>query len=173
VADLPPPTTAAALLPPTAMAVERPGRSERKRMVAVLGDVVRNGRWIVPKQMKLVTVIGDAELDFREAEFGHGVTELHIICVVGDAKITVPPWLAVESDANVLLGAYKGVERGHDVPDVDRPLLRITSTVVLGDVEVMTRLPGETRREAKKREKIEAKALRDGSRALPPGPDRK
>ena len=51
-------------------------------------------------------------------------------------------------------------------------LLRITGLVIMGGVEITTRMPGETRREARKREKQEAKALgggRGAGRVLPPG----
>ncbi|MBP9204026.1 MAG: DUF1707 and DUF2154 domain-containing protein [Kofleriaceae bacterium] len=172
VADLAAPATTTALVPASAAAVERADRPAKKRFIAIMSGVVRKGRWTVPRKMQLVALMGGAELDFREAEFGAGVTELHVTCLMGGAEITVPPWLAVESDATAIMGGFEGMDRGRGTPDPDRPLLRITGLVIMGGVEITTRMPGETRREARKREKQEAKALgggRGAGRVLPPG----
>jgi hypothetical protein len=57
-------------------------------------------------------------------------------------------------------------------PDTDpaRPLIRIVGTVRFGNLEITTRLPGETARDAYRREKRERKQLRKAeTKALPPG----
>ena len=57
-------------------------------------------------------------------------------------------------------------------PDDDpaRPLIRIVGSVSFGNLEITTRLPGETARDAYRREKRERKQLRKSeSKALPPG----
>ena len=52
------------------------------------------------------------------------------------------------------------------------PVLRLTGAVRLGNLEITTRLPGESRGDAYRREKRERKQLRKAQqRALPAGSD--
>ena len=92
------------------------------------------------------------------------MTELHVIAILGDLEIIVPPWLAVECDATSVLGGFEELDRGRGAPDPGRALLRITGFSVLGSVSIQTRLAGESRREAKKRVKAERKALEKAER---------
>ena len=55
------------------------------------------------------------------------------------------------------------MERGRGQPDPERALLRVTGLAVMGGVSIETRLPGESRREARKRIKAERRV----ERALP------
>jgi len=49
-------------------------------------------------------------------------------------------------------------------------MLRIVGAVRFGNLEIATRLPGETDRDARRRERRERKQLRQArQRALPPG----
>jgi hypothetical protein len=57
-------------------------------------------------------------------------------------------------------------------PDADasRPVIRIIGTVRFGNLEITTRLPGETARDAYRREKREQRQLQKAdNKALPPG----
>ncbi len=161
-----------ALAPRPAAEVAPHGWPDRKRYVAIFGGVERKGRWTVPRKMNVVAIMGGVDLDFREAVFAPGVTELRVTCLMGGADIIVPPWLAVECDASAILGGFEQLDRGHGEPDPGRALLRITGIAVMGGVDIQTRLPGESWRQARKRIKRERKALARGEPpALPPGRD--
>jgi hypothetical protein len=63
-------------------------------------------------------------------------------------------------------------ERHRVPPDADpaRPMIRIVGSVRFGNLEITTRLAGETARDAYRREKRERKALRKTeTKELPPG----
>ena len=137
------------------------------RVVAVFGGVEKGGTWTPARKVTSLTVFGGAELDFREANLAPGVTELRVNCVFGGVELIVPPWLAVESDAVAIFGGFEEVHRAPSTPDPDRPVLRITGFAVFGGVDVQTRLPGESARDARKRVKREGKALRSGRAELP------
>ena len=83
-------------------------------------------------------------------------------------RIILPPHLAIDVDVSSFMGS---VEERHRIPpdaDPGRPLLRLTGAVRLGNLEIMTRMPGETRGDASRREKRERKQLRQAQRhALP------
>lgn len=143
---------------------------ERGFMLAALGGVERKGRWIPARQNYSFSVMGGMVLDFREALLPPGETEVWIFAALGGVEIVVPPGLPVECDGFALLGGFDYGEEAMVAPDPDTPLLRIRGFCLMGGVEVTTRHPGETAREAKRRRrfekkkrKLERKQLRDGS----------
>jgi hypothetical protein len=158
-------------------AIERPQAAipasrvkERGFMLAALGGVERKGRWIPARQNYSFSILGGMVLDFREALLPPGETEVWVFAAMGGVEIVVPPGLPVECDGFALLGGFDYGEEAMVVPDPDTPLLRIRGFCLMGGVEVTTRHPGETAREAKRRrkfekkkQKLERKQLRDGS----------
>jgi len=170
VADLAPAaaTTALVLAGPTA--IDDPSRADAKKLRVILSAVERRGRWSVPRTMNLRILWGSAELDFRDASLGPGITTIHVRVVMGSLEVVLPPNLAIDVDVSSFAGSV--TERHRMPPDADpaRPMIRIVGSVAFGDLEIMTRLPGETERDARRREKRERKQLRDAeTKALPPG----
>ncbi len=115
-----------------------------KRVLSILGGIQRKGTWRVPKQLRVVAVMGGVDLDFREAGFGPGVTEVKVTSVMGGIAVIVPPHLQVECDGIAILGVFEGMDHSTGERDQDAPLLRITGVAVMGALEISTRLPGET-----------------------------
>ena len=132
---------------------------ERRAMRAILGGFDKKGRFNVARRMTVTCFWGGGTLDLREAQFAPGVTEVRITAIMGGVEIIVPPWLAVECDGTAIMGGFEELERGHGVPDPGRAMLRITGFAFMGGVSIETRLPGESRRDAKRRLKRERKAL--------------
>lgn len=165
VVDLAPVTSTALVPAPAERALDT--FPARRRWMAIFGGIDKKGRWTVPREVRAIAVFGGGSLDFREADFAPGVTELHITAVFGGFEIIVPPWLAVECDASAIFGGFEELERGHGEPDPGRALLRITGLAVMGGVSIETRMPGESRRQAKKRARQERKLADRAERALP------
>lgn len=134
-------------------------RPDRRWAVAVMGGVERKGTWRVPQRLKVVCVMGGAELDFRDVTLPPGETEVSVVCVMGGAEIIVPPDLAVECDGVAVLGGFEHSDRAPPRPDPDLPLLRIKGVAFMGGFSISTRLPGESARQARKRERRERRAL--------------
>ena len=116
---------------------------EFKRELVILSGVQRQGTWRVPKKLRVVTVMGGIDLDFREAEFAPGVTEVKVTSVMGAVAIIVPPHLQVACGGVGVLGVFEGMDQGAGERDSQAPLLRITGVAVMGALEIATRLPGE------------------------------
>ncbi len=114
-----------------------------RRVLTILSSAQRKGTWRVPRTLPVVTVLGGVDLDFREAEFGPGVTEVKVTNVLGGIAIIVPPHLQVVCDGAAILSDFEGMERRAGEPDPDAPLLRISGVAILGSVEISTRLVGE------------------------------
>ena len=118
---------------------------------AIMGGFDKKGRWTVARKLKVTCFWGGGTLDFREAQFAPGVTELAVTAIMGGLEIIVPPWLSVECDTTAIMGGFEELDRGHGAPDPGRALLRIRGFALMGGVSIETRLPGESRRDAKRR----------------------
>jgi hypothetical protein len=103
--------------------------------------------------------MGGIVLDFREARLLPGVTDVHVVAVLGGAQVIVPPGLAVEVSGTAVLGGFGHVERVPVQVDPDQPVLRVRGLAVLGGVAVETRLPGETETDAHRRRRGDRRAL--------------
>lgn len=168
VADLGAPSTA--LVPAVPQAIDDPTRQERRKIRAIMSSFEREGRWVVPRTMHARAFWGSVELDFREASLAPGVTTLDLRVTMGSVELILPPQLAVDVDVSVIMGSCEQRHRAPLDKDPSRAFLRVTGSVLMGSVEIMTRLPGESAGDARRREKRERKQLRAGeSRALPPG----
>jgi len=141
------------------------------RMRALLGNVERRGGWVVPARLEIKVTFGNVELDFREARFTAPVTELEASVLFGNLEVIVPPQLAVDCEGSSVLGNVENHGSGA-VGDPDRPLLRIRGRAVLGNIEVHTRLPGESARDWARRQRREARGLREQERKKALGPMR-
>ncbi|HUJ59299.1 MAG TPA: DUF1707 domain-containing protein [Kofleriaceae bacterium] len=167
------PAATTALVPAGERAIDDPSRPARKKLRVIMSSVERRSRWIVPSQLDVRVFWGNATLDFRDASLGPGVTTLAVSVWMSNLELILPPGLPVDVDVSSFMG---NVEERHRVPadpDPARPMLRVVGGVWLGNLEISTRLPGESGRDARKRERKERKqrrALAEGaSKALPPG----
>lgn len=129
----------------TALAV--PGERVR-RVSAVLGNVERRGRFRVSSGDRVLSVMGNVELDLRDALFPDGLTVLHVRAVLGNIEITVPPTLPVECEGTGILASFAELNRMPAEGSHNGAVLRIVGSAVLGNVEIRTlprgvALPGE------------------------------
>jgi len=164
------PATSTALVPAGPTAIDDPARADTKKLRVILSAVERRGRWSVPRKLDLRVLWGNAELDFRDASLGPGVTTIDVRVFMGNFEVVLPPNLGIDVDVSSFAGAV--TERHRVPPDADpaRPLIRIIGSVRFGNLEITTRLPGESARDAYRRERREKKQLREAhKKALPPG----
>jgi hypothetical protein len=174
IADLAPSqaSSSTALVPVGPLAIDDPTRPAEKRLRVIMGNVERRGRWVVAREHTVRVLWGNVELDFREASIGPGVTTLRVRVIMGNLELILPPQLAVDVDVSSFAGSVEERHRAPSEPDPSRPLLRVVGEVYFGNLEIFTRLPGESARDARRRERRERKQRRmlaGGARALPPG----
>jgi hypothetical protein len=168
VADLGITVSETALAAPTVDSATLAQWPARKRLTAILGGFEKRGTWTCARRVSVTAVMGGAEVDFREAEMAPGVTEMNVTAIMGGVELIVPPWLSVEVDATAILGGFEELHRAPTTPEPGRRVLRITGVAIMGGVSIETRMPGESRRDAKRRNRREAKALKGESRAALP-----
>jgi hypothetical protein len=132
----------------------------RGAIFAVMGGGDRAGSWIVPRQLKIVALMGGAEIDLREARFGPGVTEIEVFVVMGAVEIIVPPGVHVETVGGAFMGGFELHAGDATALSPANPVLRLSGLVIMGGVGTQTRLPGESEKEAKRRRKREPERSR-------------
>ncbi len=87
--------------------------------------------------------MGAIDLDFSEAVFQPGITDVSVRAVMGAVSITVPPHLQVECDGRSILGHFEAMDVRPRESEPDAPVLRISGVAIMGAVEISTRPTGE------------------------------
>ena len=129
-------------------------------MVGIMGGGGRAGAWIPARHNWVVGVMGGHGLDFREAHFGPGVTEIHLLAIMGGVEILVPPDVRVECSGIGIMGGFDVQQTVTSTTDPEAPVIRVTGLAIMGGAGVSVRYPGETARDARLRMKAKRKALR-------------
>jgi len=135
-------------------------RKQNSAVLAIMGGAERRGPWHPAEHTFVLCVMGGSELDFREVALPSGETEVFIIAIMGGCDIIVPPELAVDVSGLAIMGGF-GHRSPATTPRPDLPLLRVHGFAMMGGVDVSVRLPGETAKEAKRRERDERRARRN------------
>jgi hypothetical protein len=103
-------------------------------MIAVMGGVDRKGPWAPARYNKILAVMGGVDLDFTEAKFPPGTTELDIFCMMGGVDIIVPEGVNVEMSGIPLMGGFEN-KVGHGGWE-NGPTLKIRGVAIMGGVDV-------------------------------------
>jgi hypothetical protein len=134
--------------------------SERQIVIGIMGGAEKKGVWTPAKQMFVVALMGGVELDFREARFAPGVTEVVVFAVMGGVELIVPPGVHVDLNGFALMGGFGQAGYAPPPTDPEAPVLRIGGFAIMGAVEVNIRYPGERPRGARTREKLDRQERR-------------
>jgi hypothetical protein len=146
---LPAPTASAALAARSgAERVDRPAQNIR----AIFSSVKKRGEWEPAPYVRAKAMFSELVLDFREARISPDVTTIDVKAAFSSVRIIVPPGVRVECDGSAVFGEFSEKTLLGAAPDVDAPTLRITGSVVFGEVSIVMRLPDEGELHALKRE---------------------
>jgi hypothetical protein len=117
----------------------------RGGVVSFLSSTEREGRWELPRHFRALAVLGNVELDLRDAVIGLGVSVIEAVAVMGNIEITVPPDVAVESDGDSLLGSFVVKYKPRETAAAANGLrtLRITGTAYASSVEITVKGPDQ------------------------------
>jgi hypothetical protein len=117
-----------------------------RRLVAILSGFSRKGAWQPDPVMNIVTILGGAELDFRNAVLPAKEVVLRITTVLGGVGIIVPPEMRVVDNTAAILGGSDVTGKVPDESDANSPVLRVEGVCILGGVGI--------ERKARKRLKV-------------------
>jgi Domain of unknown function (DUF1707)/Cell wall-active antibiotics response 4TMS YvqF len=106
------------------------------RRFAVLANLEHHSMTVVPRRLDVAAVLGNVELDLRDAAYGAGETELHVRSVLGNITITLPVGAVVEQRASGILGSIECQPWPAAAGRSGGPIVRLTGHAVLGAVEI-------------------------------------
>jgi hypothetical protein len=132
-----------------------------RRMITVFSDNEYRGHWTPARRNTVINVLGDTELDLRDAALGPE-TEIRVRVILGDVVIVVPPDLPVTVEAIPVLGDIKRDDESAP-PRAGAPRVVVRGFVLLGDLKIRVQRRGESWRETKRRRKL---ARRERKRQL-------
>lgn len=128
---------------------------ESQSVLSILSAVGRRGAWQAADQIDVFALLGDAHLDFTEAELPQSrMVEIRVMAILGSIKVVIPEGAEVEIRGVPLLGSFEQkTPRWRKAREVVRewvtgqppesedepPLFRITGFALLGSVDVDTR----------------------------------
>jgi hypothetical protein len=134
------PATGQAAAPAAARVAGRTAQSGRAaRIVAILGGASRKGAWHADPVINVLTVMGGAELDFREAILPGSEVVLRAVSVMGGVEIIIPPEMRVIDNGIAILGGRDIAGQSAESARPDAPVLRIEGACLLGGLEVKRR----------------------------------
>ncbi len=103
-------------------------------LVSILSDLKRKGNWVPPKQLRVVTVLGAAEIDFREVSFDSDLTYISLDCWLGEVNIIVPPGVNVISNVKNIVADIDDRSQRRIKPD--SPTIVIEGEVIFGEFTI-------------------------------------
>ena len=120
-------------------------RVSQAGLVSFLSTNEREGRWQLPRRFRALAVLGNIELDLREAEIGYGVSLIEAVAVLGNVEIKASPDVAVECDGDSFMGSFALRYEGRASPSMaDRErIVRVTGSAYAGSVTVIVKGPDE------------------------------
>jgi hypothetical protein len=102
-------------------------------MVSVFADVRRSGWWRAEGVVAPISVVGDIELDLRQAAVPGGEVTIRAIAPFGDIEVIVPDGVAVELSGFSLFGSTKADVR-RSAADAPAPVVRVRAFTIFGSV---------------------------------------
>lgn len=82
----------------------QPIRLDGRRTIAgVFGRDSRGGRWVVPDTLPVVAIMGEVELDLREALLQSGRTVIYATLILGTIHLIVPDGVSVQTSGTAVL----------------------------------------------------------------------
>lgn len=120
-------------------------RGRQAGVVSFLSSTEREGRWQLPRRLRALAVLGNVELDLRQAEIGYGLSEIEAVAVLGNVEIKVSPDIAVECDGDSFMGTFTLKYQGRANPSTANRerIVRVTGTAYAGAVTVIVKGPDE------------------------------
>ena len=120
-------------------------RATQAGVVSFLSSNEREGRWQLPRRFRALAVLGNVELDLRQAEVGYGMSHIEAVAVLGNVEIKVSPDIAVECDGDSFMGSFTLKYEGRASPSMANrdKIVRVTGSAYAGAVTVIVKGPDE------------------------------
>jgi hypothetical protein len=111
------------------------------RILAIMSESKRTGRWLVPPRVDVVSLMADTKIDLTSAVLPPGGAEFHVRSVWAACKIIVPPEMRVINEMHAIMASVVSKAEEMDPPGAIHrgPTLRLTGTALMAEVKVVVR----------------------------------
>lgn len=119
-----------------------PTDARRGRLLAIMGESRRTGRWLVPGELRVVSLMSDTRLDLTQAVMATGTSEIHLSVVWSACRLIVPPGMRVINEMHAIMSSVTSSADEMDPPGSSRPdapTIRLTGTALMAEVKVVVR----------------------------------
>lgn len=103
-------------------------------IVSILGGNSRSGRWTVPKEVRVFSIMGGADIDFSDAIFTTPNVTVKICCVFGGDNIYIPENVNVVSKAFCIMGGIDN--KAPSIASRQAPTITIEGFVLFGGLDI-------------------------------------
>lgn len=108
--------------------------SDEERIVCVLSSEERSGRWIVPRKIVLINVLGAVKLDFSDAVFTHQEVIIEVKDLLGSLDVLVTGDINVTTKLSGFLSSTENT--APSMGGRQAPRIRIEGLSILSSVDV-------------------------------------
>lgn len=108
--------------------------NETETIVNILGGSGRSGQWTVPREIRILSILGGADIDFTDAIFTTPNVTIKILCLFGGDNIYVPENINVVSKAFCILGGIDNT--APSIASRQAPTLTIEGLVLFGGLDI-------------------------------------
>lgn len=115
-------------------------------IVAFFSENRKEGRWAVPRYLRVLSVFASVKVDLREAILQHRESVIEAKAVFAEIQIIVPSDVIVECDGDAFMGAFtlnESKRRGRNIVarSPGAPVVRVIGSAYLASVTVKVRPP--------------------------------
>ena len=118
------------------------GPSVPRRILAIMSNTKRTGRWSMPRKLEARAIMSEIVLDLREVTLPAGVCEIDVFALMANIEILVPPGIIVEEMPLSLMANIENHAIDDGTAGANAPRLRLVGTAVMANVEVRVAEPG-------------------------------
>ncbi|MFW6215230.1 MAG: DUF1707 SHOCT-like domain-containing protein [Alkalispirochaetaceae bacterium] len=116
---------------------ERRDDGRNQRILSILSERMFSGDWLVGAHASSIAVLGSTRLDLRDTATDKTVVSLHVVAVMGETRIIVPPDMRVENDITPILAEVR--IQAPRARETRGRTLRLSGFAVMGEVRVEVR----------------------------------
>ena len=110
---------------------------EVEQMVHIFGGSKRSGVWRVAKEIRVVNIFGNGEIDFSEAQFSHPTVKVRLLCLFGSTNIYVSEEINTVCKAFCVFGSVNNKTQSNNHENA--PTVIIEGLVLFGGANISIR----------------------------------
>lgn len=105
-------------------------------VTAFLSHVRREGTWVLPRVLRVASMMGQVDLDLTHVQLAPGESVIDVRAVMAQINVIVPHELRLECDGAPFMGEFKIKRQSDAIPSPDAPVVRIKGLAFVASVKV-------------------------------------